>query len=282
MSQFLNSLQQIRRSDSVGTIRGFCRHLQWQFRRKFHRFPCELQIGKSTLYVDRPNGVAAMVNSMGEYDYNNMNFLRALLSQEKSTFFDIGANIGSYTLIASEIPSATVVSFEPHPETFALLRQNVERNARCNVLCLNVALSDHAGEAQFSDGPESSINRVLQETHAKSAFLLVSARRLESVCEEIHLTPDFVKIDVEGHENAVLSGFGKFAGLAKVILIEGGDRPCVQRLLLESNYSGPWFVHFRRHALAYCPQPRAEDPVFIHKDFIRNLPGFELERNGSN
>jgi FkbM family methyltransferase len=282
MSQFLNSLRQIMRSDSVGTIRGLCRHLLWQLRREFHGFPCELSIGKSILYVERPNGVAAMVNSMGEYDYNNMNFLRVLLSQERSILFDVGANIGSYTLIASEIPHTTVVSFEPHPETFALLRQNVERNGRTNVLCLNVALSDHSGELQFTDGPESSINRVVQETDAKSACLRVPARRFDSVCEELHFTPDFVKIDVEGHENAVLSGFGKFAGLAKVILIEGGDRPCVQRWLLESNYSGPWFVHFRRHALAYYPQARAEDPVFIHNDFLQNLPGFDLERNRSN
>jgi FkbM family methyltransferase len=282
MSQFLNSLQQIRRSESVGTIRGLCRHLQWQFRREFHGFPCELRIGKSTLYVERPNGVAAMVNCMGEYDYNNMNFVRVLLSREKSTFFDIGANIGSYTLIASEIPNATVVSFEPHPGTFALLRQNVERNKRSNVLCLNVALSDHAGEVQFSDGPESAINRIVQETNAKLAFLRLPARRFDSVCEELHLTPDFVKIDVEGHEEAVLSGFGKFTTLAKVILIEGGGRPCVQRRLLEANYSGPWFVHFRRRTLAYCPQDRAEDPVYIHKDYLQGLHGFDLKSNGSN
>jgi hypothetical protein len=105
MIQFFNTLQQVRYSESVGTIQGVWRHLRWEIRKRFLGFPCELQVGNSTLYVERPNGVAALVNAMGEYDYNNMNLLRLLLSQEKSTFVDIGANIGSYTLIASEIPT---------------------------------------------------------------------------------------------------------------------------------------------------------------------------------
>jgi FkbM family methyltransferase len=277
MIQFLNSLQQIKRSESVGTIRGVCRHLQWQFRRRLHGFPCELQVGNSTLYVERPNGVAALVNAMGEYDYNNMNFLRFLLSQEKSTFFDLGANIGSYTLIASEIPNATVVSFEPHPGTFALLQRNVERNGRTNVRCLNVALSDHAGEVQFTDESESSINRVVEETDSKSTILRVCARRLDSICEELQLAPDFVKIDVEGCEDAVLNGFGKLARAAKVITAEGGERTPVKDWMRATGYIGPCFVHFNDRLLVSMKQRRPEDPAFVHKGFVLQLRKMSFE-----
>src|SRR5579862_3264367 len=122
MSQLLNTLDQIMHSDSVGTFKGILRHSRWQLRRVLGRFPCELPIAGSHLYVDRPGGVAALVNAMGEYDYNNMELLRLVLSQGQNTFFDIGANIGSYTLIASEAPDTQVISIEPHPASFVLLR----------------------------------------------------------------------------------------------------------------------------------------------------------------
>src|SRR5579862_4517451 len=139
MSQLLNTLDQIMHSDSVGTFQGILRHSRWQLRRVLGRFPCELPIASSHLYVDRPGGVAALVNAMGEYDYNNMELLRLVLCKGEDTFFDIGANIGTYTLIASECADSEVVSIEPHPQTFALLKRNVELNARKNVICLNLA-----------------------------------------------------------------------------------------------------------------------------------------------
>ena len=271
MSQFLNTLRQINGSESVGTIRGVCRHLRWQVRRTFNDFPCDIPIGNSILHVERPNGVSALVNSMGEYDYNNMNFLRALLLKGDSTFFDIGANIGSYTLIASEMPNAKVVSFEPHPGTFSLLRENVKRNGRSNVHCLNVALSDSNGEVKFTDGLESSINRVIDKSAIDSTALRVPARRLDSICEELNLAPDFIKIDVEGYEEAVLHGFGDFRTAAKMIFIEGGERQEVRNWMLAAHYTGPWFVHLNANVLSPVCQRRPEDPVFVQMDFVPEL-----------
>src|SRR5579872_3811092 len=123
MRQFVNTLTQISGSDSVGPFEGMRRHLHWQMRKLLRRFPCELPIGSSRLYVDRPGGVAALVNAMGAYDFNNMSFLQLLLRRMGGTFVDVGANIGTYTLMASEVASARVISVEPHPAAFALLTE---------------------------------------------------------------------------------------------------------------------------------------------------------------
>jgi FkbM family methyltransferase len=277
MRQFLHTLKQIVHSDSVGTFRGVFRHFHWQVRKVSCRFPCELPIAGSRLYVDQPGGVAALVNSMGEYDYNNMSLLRLLLSRGKNTFFDIGANIGSYTLIASEVADATVVSIEPHPETFALLEQNVRRNGRDNVVCLKVALSGEEGEVRFTSDSESSTNRVVQAEENGEGKLRVPCRRLDAVCRELKLVPDLIKIDVEGYEVAVLKGFGEFTNAAKLIFIEGGERAKVRSWMDAAGYSGPWFPHFKRKLLSKEKQGRPEDPVFVHKEFLRALHGMNIE-----
>jgi FkbM family methyltransferase len=258
------------------------RHLHWQLRKQFRGFPCELKIGSSTLYVERPNGVAALVNAMGEYDFNNMSLLRQLLSQGKSTFLDIGANIGTYTLIASEAVNAMVVSFEPHPATFARLQENVRRNARENVLCLNLALSREEGELRLTDISESPINRVVSLGENGVETLHVPCRRVDAVCRELEVAPDFVKIDVEGFEDAVLNGFGEYATTAKLIFVEGGERQQVQTWMENSGYIGPWYSVFKKRLFSAEMQQRPEDPVFIHRRFLSELRslGFEISRTG--
>jgi FkbM family methyltransferase len=271
MIQFVDTLRQIMHSDAVWPFQGVCRHLGWQLRKAFHRFPCELTFAGSRLHVDRPLAVAALINSMGEYDYNNMSLLRLLLSDRKSTFIDVGANIGAYTLIASEVADTTVVSIEPHPATFGMLVENIRLNDRRNVICLNLALSSQDGEVCFTDDPGSDVNRVVESGNSSCSELRVPSRRLDMVCRELKVFPDFVKIDVEGHEPAVLAGFADLAGPPKIIFIEGGNGPKVRSWMQATRYTGPWFSHFKRRVLLPTRQGRPEDPVFVHEDFLKEL-----------
>jgi FkbM family methyltransferase len=271
MSQFLNTIQQIVHCDSVDPFHGIYRHLGWQVRRALRRFPCQLPIAGSRLYVDRPGGVAALVNAMGEYDFNNMRFLRHVLSAGGGTFIDVGANIGVYTLIASEVANIRVVSIEPHPTTFASLKENVQLNDRSNVSCLNVALSDCDGELQFTDYQERAVNRVVSPGEKGGSKLRVASRRFDDLCREFGVVPDFVKIDVEGHECAVLEGFGDFRAIAKIILIEGGERQKVREWMKAAGYSGPWFVYFKDRILSTYRQRRVEDPLFVHVNYVPQL-----------
>ena len=277
MSQFLNTIQQIVHCESVEPLVGIYRHIGWQVRKALHRFPCELPIAGSRLYVDRPGGVAALVNAMGEYDFNNMRFLKLVLSAGAGTFIDVGANIGVYTLIASEVANVRVVSIEPHPTTFALLKENVQLNDRRNVSCLNVALSDCDGELQFTDYQERAVNRVVYSGQRGDSELRVASRRFDALCRELRVVPDFVKIDVEGHESAVLEGFRDFRAPMKIIFIEGGERLAVRSWMSAAGYTGPWFVHFHEKILSTGPQRRPEDPLFVHMNYVPELSNINFD-----
>jgi FkbM family methyltransferase len=273
MSDFLNTLSQIINCDGVGPVRGVVGHLHWQLRRLFNAFPCELPIGESRLYVDKPGGVAALVNAMGEYDYNNMRLLSLVLSQRPATFIDVGANIGSYTLIASQVAGTLVVSIEPHPVTFAALKENVRVNGRTNVRCLNIAVSREDSEIRLSDERESSLNRVLEDDEGVDRHLRVPSRQLQTISRELSVVPNVIKIDVEGHERAVLDGLGELNKIPQMIFVEGGERPEILAWMRGSEYLGPWFAHFKERVLSTVRQKRAEDPIFISKGFLMELRG---------
>lgn len=276
--QFFNTLNQIAHSDSVNPIRGTYRHLQWQARKTLRRFPCELPIGSSRLFVDYANAVAALVNAMGLYDFNNMSLLQALLREIGGVFVDVGANVGSYTLVASEVPSSRVISIEPHPRAFRLLTENVKRNRRSNVKCLRFALSDHDGWCSFTDGDELSVNHIASSEDSRN-LIRVPTRTLRSVCSELEILPDFVKIDVEGHEGPVLDGLGGTLSAAKVMWIERGERYAIQVKLQQAGYLGPLYVHYLARKLGSTPAKRAEDPVFVRRDCVDLLErcGFRIQ-----
>ena len=64
-------------------------------------------------------------------------------------FYDVGANIGLYSLFARAKKRVTVFAFEPFLKNYARLRQNLELNAYEDVRALNIALSDRCEVSRF-------------------------------------------------------------------------------------------------------------------------------------
>src|SRR5690606_23337243 len=79
-------------------------------------------------------------------------FVQELLKDNDIYFFDIGANIGSYTLSASAVlgPQGKVIAFEPEKENYRLLCQAVDLNKRTNIITVNMGLSDELGDAELT------------------------------------------------------------------------------------------------------------------------------------
>src|SRR5262249_15331008 len=77
-------------------------------------------------------------------------------------FLDVGANIGSYTLLASGVCKARTISFEPDPQTMGLLRRNIDLNGvdGC-VLLEQTAVGAEDGEVEFTLGRDTG-NQVTQ------------------------------------------------------------------------------------------------------------------------
>lgn len=114
---------------------------------------------------------------------------------------DIGANIGNHSLFFSDY-FLEVVSFEPSAQTFRLLEYNASlvRNVRCH----NFGLSDADGEASFAIHPSNRGANQIAATVDGSGER-VRLRRLDGV-EGLEGDIKLIKIDVEGHEPAVLRG----------------------------------------------------------------------------
>ncbi|MCB1823762.1 MAG: FkbM family methyltransferase [Candidatus Competibacteraceae bacterium] len=127
------------------------------------------------------------------------------------TVWDIGANLGLYTqkFIAGVGPSGCVVAFEPVPACFAQLRQRLAESPQIKLH--NVAMGDADGQIAMSleADPLAATHRVVDIEHAGGSenLVQVEVRSAASlVASEPELFPNVVKIDVEGHEGAVMDG----------------------------------------------------------------------------
>jgi len=221
-------------------------------------------------------GVSALVNNQGMYDYNNMQLIKMLLVKG-GVLFDIGANIGSFTLIAAEQNQAKVVAFEPHPRTFAILSHNVQLNEYHNVTLVNCAVGSQNSQVFLSDKPSSSINSI--QNGPGKYTIEVPGIRIDDYCAENDIQPDLIKIDIEGFEFDALLGFGDFLRKAKLIFIEQnglanersrGDVE-INDLLLSNGYCGPFKVDFDHRKFHRHIEANGEDSIFINHQYAESL-----------
>lgn len=131
------------------------------------------------------------------------------LARPGDVFVDVGANMGYYTVkIGSKIgPEGRVHSFEPNPETFEFLRDNVMINAFEARACLwKMAVGEDAGEAWLSfERREPGGSTLRTEQLNLENEMCVPVVRLDDVIPQDRPV-NLVKIDVEGFEPLVLKG----------------------------------------------------------------------------
>jgi FkbM family methyltransferase len=273
VSQFMNSIWQILANRHINRCRGIVRHLQWQFRKAFNLFPVELALSDSRIVAThRRCGVSALVNSQGLYDFNNMSLVKFLL-EKGGTFFDVGANIGSYSLVASEQAPALVVAFEPHPATFGLLADNISLNHRNNTMLVHAAVGESDGYCLLSNESCSALNKVV--SREMQSAVSVPCRRLDSFCRSTGIIPDFIKIDTEGYELSVLRSLGDYLARVKIILLEMPAPKSVEAERIISyltgwGFQGPYYCDFANRNLSRKPFSR-EDPLFIAWDEMERM-----------
>jgi FkbM family methyltransferase len=136
-----------------------------------------------------------------------------LISKDQNRFilFDIGANIGSYSLlVAGLFPGSTIYSFEPSKATFDLLEENTKLNSQ--IKCVQTAFGEETKQSdlysdQTASGMASLYNRDLNAFGIKfNQSEVVNVQRLDDWVIDNNITPDYIKIDVEGAELSVLKG----------------------------------------------------------------------------
>jgi FkbM family methyltransferase len=123
--------------------------------------------------------------------------------REGDVVYDIGANAGFFTLLASKLagPHGVVYAFEPLQRNLTYLERHVSLNARENVRILPIAAAARSGTARFAVAHNPS-----QGGMSDRGELEVTTRSLDDVAAEGNAPPNFMKIDVEGAETQVLTG----------------------------------------------------------------------------
>ena len=119
---------------------------------------------------------------------------------------DVGANIGLYALLLARLvgPTGSIQAFEPEPNLFAILRQNCASNEATNVALFQCALGRARGVVSFHRSAFNSGDNRLGPASVGYDALEVNVERFDDL--QPGSKPDFVKIDVQGHELAALSG----------------------------------------------------------------------------
>ena len=149
-----------------------------------------------SFYNGRPEGVEMLEKFISMLPIN-------------SSVLDVGACTGSYALIDLLRPDVNIFSFEPSRAYFELLK-NIEIN-NSGTKAFNIAVSDYDGDGNFNeviaDGSValSCLGGRPQEMKVTNP-VNVNVTSIDVFCEKNKITPDAIKIDVEGSELYVLHG----------------------------------------------------------------------------
>lgn len=202
-------------------IKGFQSHPLWVDNKFFpiYRF-CKLQIsfalGKKRIFFKWIDQVILPIEKgdtgltgnfyMGLHEFNDMSFVIHLL-KENDLFIDVGANLGSYSLLASGLCKAKSYAFEPVPKTFERLLENISINHLLSeIFSRQIAISNK--ENKKNEYIYFSIDRGCENSIVDSSYQgrkeKVSISSLDKEC--FNLNPVLIKIDVEGFEKEVLEG----------------------------------------------------------------------------
>jgi FkbM family methyltransferase len=181
------------------------------------------------------------------------------------TVWDVGANVGFYSLIASRlVGDGKVVAFEPLPANQEAIRRNLALNEIVNVQLLELALSDEEGEAELEihASPtwaklDTSGDTPFKRGAEVSGRVRVRVSTLDAQLASL-APPDVVKMDIEGAEVAALRGASKLLSEHRPTLIceLHGTNRAVTELLESHDYDvrtvetpeisphvAEWYVH---------------------------------------
>jgi FkbM family methyltransferase len=188
---------------------------------------------------------------------------RILLSNFRpgTVFYDVGAHIGVFSLIAARNlgVDGSVFAFEPDPSNVRRIKEHASRNQLDTMRIIPKAVSSTDGRLRFQRASfQSSMNRgvLVEGASEEGSTIEVESITLDAFARE-HALPSLIKIDVEGSEAAVLQGSEEIFRSAKPLLVceihHEQASSDVTRWLLERGYKFQWLessTEFPRHLFA--------------------------------
>jgi FkbM family methyltransferase len=178
----------------------------------------------------------------GLHEFVEMSFLLHLL-RPNDLFLDIGANIGSFTILSARVCGARAIAFEPDPDTARILRKNVDVNDVNGLVDVReVALGRVHGQIAFTVGLDT-MNRVAEPND--QSVQVVPIRRLDDIAAAE--TPTLIKMDVEGFEYEVLSGAPRVLRSPSLLAVQSElCTPMVRNTLESFGFKEQFYDPFTR------------------------------------
>ena len=209
-------------------------------RRSFGRSPLGfLQFGE----LNNPASIAHHIVEDSIPEECDLLIARYFFNRSK-VFYDVGSNIGLYCFLGAQVNSnLEVFCFEPQKDCLAQLEQSTYLNNWENRISIHgFALSDKEDDVElYLAGTGSSIEQDFVGEVA-NAPLMIQGRKLDN----LHFkSPDFIKIDVEGHEYKTLSGaIETIKANRPIIFLELVDR-LLARKYVNQNFSNTLHLLFQ-------------------------------------
>lgn len=213
------------------------------------------------------NGESGITGNLycGLMEYVDMSFLIHYLD-DTDAFYDIGANVGAYTILASGVKGAKSYPFEPVPATYNKLIDQIKINHIDNLVTpRNNGLGNEVGTLKFTNNLNCQ-NKVIFDLD-DSDSTSVDVLTLDSI--DYPNDHSFVKIDVEGYEKFIIDGGKDFFSSSNV-----------NALIVELNGSGKNYAiddhDLHNSIVSYGFQPIAYDP------FSRKIKIMDTFNEGGN
>jgi FkbM family methyltransferase len=163
------------------------------------------------LYVDPADGRAVwLASAAGATNRQLISLWRQLLDQlQPDLVIDVGANYGEVAFSTTYRPTATVHLVEANPALWNPLQRTIDAAGLPNIVLHRCAASDQTREVTLHVREESSGLSSVAEGFKGNRQVSVSARRLDELIPDHRTSSLLFKIDVEGHETAVLRGMSR-------------------------------------------------------------------------
>ena len=237
------------------------------------------QLNHFKLIVETPGMLTIeeyRANSFYDKEPETLAWINTFEAKPDGVFFDVGANIGVYSLYAASLyPDMKIYAFEPYLPNYMRLLQNIELNGFKNITALPIAIGlKYSADILYLKYDEvgSSGGQIREpiDEHGKefkpvriqpiiTIPMLIAANFLSNQ------DPHFVKVDVDGKEFDVISSMG--------ILLRTKEQDNLQSILVEINRDITPVHKFDELLGRYN---------LIPNDEINNLPNHSNQRRGGN
>jgi FkbM family methyltransferase len=241
-------------------VKAWARFAVWQLRSRLQQEVLFHWIARQRLAVRRGMKGATGNVYVGLHEFVDMMVCLHFL-QEGDLFLDIGANVGTYTVLASGVRRSTTWAFEPDPNTVGYLKRNIAINRLDGLVTVHeCALGSTRGEVAFTIGLDT-VNKVLAADNKNSRS--VRQEQLDAIIGAIS-RPIMIKMDVEGYEESVLQGAHNVLAnpFVKVIDIETVT-PKSEDILLGNHFSRAYYDPFSRALAQESIGPQSSNSLYV-------------------